>query len=70
MQVFDDEHERLAGAGAPYQLGHDLAPTAGADGVVHRVIQQPQLARLRQMQEIVQEEPLIRSQGLPVGNGP
>jgi hypothetical protein len=55
MQVFDDQQKRLLSA-RPLEYPGEypvLPPAAG--GAVHRLVETPQLVRLRQIEHIVKE---------------
>ena len=60
VQIFDDQHQRPLRAQAAYQLDGDPLPAAGPNRIVHRPVERPQIRRLRNIQQVVQEHPIRR----------
>ena len=69
MDVLDDESERPARAELFDERRHGLLLAAIARGVVHRLVDDLQLAMLRQIEQIV-EEAALRCRNEPFGLGP
>ena len=61
VHVLDDDHRRTAPAGALRERRDECALAAVARGVVHRVVERAPFARLRQVEQVVQEHELVRA---------
>ena len=64
VQILDDDQGRAGSAGVRRDCRRDCAFAAIARGVVHRVIERPPFAELRQIKKIIEEDQLIRRNDL------
>ena len=69
MQILDEDQPRLPLAELESQLGHRFLLAAIAGGVVHGVVQRPQLHLLRQIEQVVEVDPPLGVEQLGLEGG-
>ncbi len=63
VQILDQDQLRRTPARPGGQTGHQRPPSVAPGGVVHRIVERAQLQRLRQIEEVVDEDPLGLGEG-------
>ena len=59
MQVFDDQQARVLPTLALDDTGEDPLPTPAPGTAVHRLVDRPQLRRLRQVEHVVKKDGVV-----------